>query len=495
VAALSYAPSSPDILRACRRVRAHVIATARTMLPPAPAATTSIVATNSTGPGTTGGGIGAISTLSIQVPSTPAAGTTTTTTAPPTHGAAGQPSAAATGQQKHAPPQAFGYTAAPAAPPHGPIPPPGPAFNNSNGAAAHAQFNASATVFSDDNDGEVDKKTPAYVWRYNLERLLRFTGVPDVDALQPIWQELAEAARSERRPLLEAAMRRTARLYGLSAPAVSHVFLARIMELELRRDDEASPTAGLSMYLLATFEADATTAKRQAAKQWDEVLRGETVPSIRDTAEFFREAGVSPITHWEDATACFERTLVALLCLHGEYHEVVQPMLNFAHWLQTQRQRFTRKTRDDRCLPADLVQRVNLDLGLWLDSVEEEDGPLMFPSWDMLQVTLAGNNMLVNQRPTPPQLGRRANFAGMAALGGRPPPQAPAPPPPPVNPRGTSVGVPNNDRDPDLIIPIGVGLRHCVQACRNANPNVRNDGLPLSDASLPMCLSFHFVGR
>ena len=207
---------------------------------------------------------------------------------------------------------------------------------------------------------------------------------------------------------------------------------------------------------------------------------------------------MSPITHWEDATACFERTLVALLCLHGEYHEVVQPMLNFAHWLQTQRQRFTRKTREDRCLPADLVQRVNLDLGLWLDSVEEEDGPLMFPSWDMLQVTLAGNNMLVNQRPTPPQLGRRANFSGMAALGGRPPPQAPTPPPPPpppVNPRGPSVGVPNNDKDPDLIIPIGVGLRHCVQACRNANPNVRNDGLPLSDASLPMCLSFHFVGR
>ena len=163
--------------------------------------------------------------------------------------------------------------------------------------------------------------------------------------------------------------------------------------------------------------------------------------------------------------ACFEQTLVALLCLHGEYHEVVQPMLNFAHWLQTQRQRFTHKSREDRFLPSDIVQRINLDLDLWLDSVEEEDGPIMFPSWDMLQVSLAGKHLLVNQRPTPLQLGRRANFSGMAALGGHPPPQALASLPPPIPPgRDNSVGVPNEHKDPALIIPLDVGLKRCVQA-------------------------------
>ena len=73
---------------------------------------------------------------------------------------------------------------------------------------------------------------------------------------------------------------------------------------------------------------------------------------------------------------CFERTLVALLCLNGEHHKVVQPMLVFAQWLQSQLQKFTRWSRKDRFLPSDIVQRINLNLGLWLDSVEEEDGPL-----------------------------------------------------------------------------------------------------------------------
>ena len=72
-------------------------------------------------------------------------------------------------------PPVFGHAAATTVSPNVSVPAPDPTSNNSTGAASHAHFHATETVFSND-DPKVDKKTPADVWRYIIEHLVRFTG-------------------------------------------------------------------------------------------------------------------------------------------------------------------------------------------------------------------------------------------------------------------------------------------------------------------------------
>ena len=505
--ALEYAPLSPAILRARRAIRENLLHLATH--PPI----TTLTAVTSTAGAIAGANSGAYAGANAGAH----AGTNVRATA----GAAGTaaanavaPIAAAMGTRPPAPNLHIGPAPSQATGAHIAQPPyrldTGIHINTAR-AGASVQFAATSAMEEADFDGdEVDKKSPAYVWRYVWERLMRFTGVSHEDELRALWPELARATKSERRPIFESEVRRTSRRYSLAAPSISHTLLSRFIELDLARDDTESPTAGLSVYLLAGAFADSGAARRQANRLWDEVLRGDATPTMQETAAFFAEDGVPPICHWEDATDCVERTAATLITALGEYHEVAGPMLHFVQWLQTKRQLFARRARSDPCLAHDLVQRIHLDLGLWLESVEDEDGPLMLPNWDLLQHVLAGNNMLVNQRPQRPRREGAAPWPGMGAAQGsaaggggqnrgaladvsaaavrqlrnndnNPLPQTP---------------VANLRQDPDLIIPNGVGLKACVTACKNAHPpGTPNGGLPLSDAGNPMCLAYHLVGR
>ena len=180
---------------------------------------------------------------------------------------------------------------------------------------------------------------------------------------------------------------------------------------------------------------DSAACRRKTNRQWDEVLRGATAPSIRETASFFAEAGIAPIVDWDDAVDLAEKAATLFVLLLGDYHPLARSFTTLLTWLDSKRRTFTQRARRHPSLPSEFIQRLNADIGLWCDSVEDEDAALLLPNWAHLQHDLAANNAIVRQRA--------GSFDPPGSTAPPPATSSPSPAPAPAGP-----GTATNTREP-----------------------------------------------
>ena len=80
-----------------------------------------------------------------------------------------------------------------------------------------------------------------------------FAHILGESSLAAVWWELAEASKSDRRLVLQAAARRVAHNHQLAEPPISHHDLLCVLELDLARDAKETLTSRMSIFLLAVI--------------------------------------------------------------------------------------------------------------------------------------------------------------------------------------------------------------------------------------------------
>ena len=71
----------------------------------------------------------------------------------------------------------------------------------------------------------------------------------------------------------------------------------QVMYLDLIQNNGGSPMSGLSMFHFSLLFDSDSSAAHAANRAWDTLLEGSSNPSMHDTAEFFRENGITMIKY------------------------------------------------------------------------------------------------------------------------------------------------------------------------------------------------------
>ena len=227
---------------------------------------------------------------------------------------------------------------------------------------------------------EEKTKTPAKVWPQTLPMLMRYLDIDTDEALPPVYETLAKAAKQERRVVLQQAF--TAQANDASAfcfqPIVVNLNLAKcILEFEFAASDPDILNQGLHPFILNLGNAEHRAKTIENVQQFDELEGGKLGLTLQDL-QTLKAAEVKhiPVTFMElDTTlASFGDLLVVTL---GPQHVLLRAYRTF--WKDWQRSRLQFSSAIDiaRTLkPVHILRRIQLELFYWFDSKRQALTPV-----------------------------------------------------------------------------------------------------------------------
>jgi hypothetical protein len=229
-------------------------------------------------------------------------------------------------------------------------------------------------------------KTPKVLFGIILDRLMRWAQVPSEGDLPPVYNDLANAKKSDMRIVLEAAIEGA--LHDMNYVAdfpLSPTMSNKITGLKWHSHMTDDFTIGLSIFSVGTLNEESMELQRRMHQHSDAITSSDAAPSLLDVATLQDSVKDVCIPRtFAELRYLVERSQALWHVLLGPHHSVTRQHRLYRDMLIVQEKRLEhiapRMPEMKFWVPALLARSVQLEVNAWLNAQMRSAYPLQFAS-------------------------------------------------------------------------------------------------------------------